>query len=206
MMLVVLAVTSASIYLAENNLRSNQRKNLDAQFQNQLRSFLAGQEAQSNAIAEKCRGVARSVRLRAALEERDVDDLYANALTELQDVFDPTNSDADGESRDARASFFRFFDAQGADLSPGEHPAGYLEQRSLEATLAPMGRVLGRADEQSIGFIALARGSRPAVLRQVVLTKIRDWNGRVLGALVIGFPLTELNTQEEQSGSTIKNG
>jgi signal transduction histidine kinase len=206
MMLVVLAVTSATIYLAENNLRSNQHKILDAQFQNQLRSFLAVQDTQSNAIAEKCRAVARSVRLRAALEERDVDDLYANALTELQDVFDPTNSDTDDESRDARASFFRFFDAQGAVLSPGDHPAGFLEQRSLEATLAPMGRVLNRADEQSIGFIPLARGSRPAVLRQVVLTKIRDWNDRVVGALVIGFPLSELNAQEEPSGNAIKSG
>src|ERR1043166_7273404 len=123
MMLVVLAVTSATIYLAENNLRSNQHKILDAQFQNQLRSFLAVQDTQSNAIAEKCRAVARSVRLRAALEERDVDDLYANALTELQDVFDPTNSDTDDESPGANASFFRFFDAQGAVLSPGDKPA-----------------------------------------------------------------------------------
>ena len=33
MMLVVLAVTSATLYLAGNNLRANQQKNLDTQFQ-----------------------------------------------------------------------------------------------------------------------------------------------------------------------------
>ena len=66
MMLVVLAVTSATLYLAENNLRANQQKNLDTQFQNQLRSFLAVQDMQASAITERCRALSHSVRLRAA--------------------------------------------------------------------------------------------------------------------------------------------
>jgi hypothetical protein len=109
MMLVVLSVTGATLYVAENNLRANQQRLLDVQFQNQVRGFLALQEAQSYAITERCRAVSRSVRLRAALEERDVDNLYRNALTELQGIFD----DAAGtfehdETHSIRASFFRF--------------------------------------------------------------------------------------------------
>src|ERR1700730_3383646 len=88
MMLVVLAVTTATVYLAEENQRTNHQRALDAQFQNQVQSFLKIQEAQSEAITEKCRGLSHAVRLRAALEERDVDDLYRNAVTELGEILD----------------------------------------------------------------------------------------------------------------------
>src|SRR5205807_8574661 len=92
MMLIVLAITGATVYIAENNLRANQQRLLNAQFQNQLRSFLAVQDLRSGAIAEKCRNVSHSARLRAALDEKDVDDLYRNALAELQEIFAPTQT------------------------------------------------------------------------------------------------------------------
>src|SRR5437773_2572915 len=110
MMLVVLAVTTATVYLAEKNRRSNQQQLLDAQFQNRVQSFLKIQAAQSEAITEKCLALSHSVRLRAALEERDVDDLYQNALTELEEMLDRTGASPDA----TRASFFRFFDGAGA--------------------------------------------------------------------------------------------
>ena len=83
-MFVVLGVTVAAVYLAEENRRANHQQALDAQFQNQVQSFLKIQEAQSEAITEKCRVLSHAVRVRAALEERDVDDMYQNALTELE--------------------------------------------------------------------------------------------------------------------------
>ena len=88
MMLVVLAVTTATVYLAEKNRRANHQQLLDAQFQNRVQSFLKIQEAQSEVITEKCLALSHAVRLRAALEERDVDDLYRNALTELEGILD----------------------------------------------------------------------------------------------------------------------
>jgi signal transduction histidine kinase len=207
MMLVVLAVTSATLYIAENNLRANHQRALDAQFQNQLRSFLTVQDVQSSAIAERCRALSHSVRLRAALEERDADDLYRNARTELQGIFDGNVAAPEQQPHSVRASFFRFFDADGATLPPGEHPAGLVDQPSLHEALMPMGRLLRDVEEQSVGFIALARGNRPTALCEVVLTKIRDWNGKVLGALVLGFPISAINTpQPESGGSTIKGG
>ena len=103
MMLVVFAVTTTTVYLAEKNRRANQRQLLDAQFQNRVQSFLKIQAAQSEAITEKCLALSHSVRLRAALEERDVDDLYQNALTELEEMLDRTGASPDA----TRASFFR---------------------------------------------------------------------------------------------------
>ncbi|HZE57428.1 MAG TPA: ATP-binding protein [Chthoniobacterales bacterium] len=202
MMLVVLAVTTATVYLAEKNRRSNQQQLLDAQFQNRVQSFLKIQAAQSEAITEKCLALSHSVRLRAALEERDVDDLYQNALTELEEMLDRTGASPDA----TRASFFRFFDGDGLILSPENHPAGLTDQPALQEALSRMAKGLREDDEQAVGFIALARGNRPSALRRIVLTKIRGPNGKMLGALVVGFPLTNLEDTEVDRAGAIQSG
>ena len=206
MMLVVLAVTTATVYLAEENRRANHQRALDAQFQNQVQSFLKIQEAQSEAITEKCRALSHAVRLRAALEERDVDDLYRNALTELEGMLDHSGTTSENAPDVVRASFFRFLDAEGAILPPENHPAGLTDQPSLHEALSTMGKVLREDDEQAVGYIALARGNQPTALRQVVLTKIRDPNGRNLGTLVVGFPIGHLQDPEIDRAGAIKSG
>jgi signal transduction histidine kinase len=202
MMLVVLAVTTATVYLAEKNRRSNQQQLLDAQFQNRVQSFLKIQAAQSEAITEKCLALSHSVRLRAALEERDVDDLYQNALTELEEMLNRTGASPDA----TRASFFRFFDGEGLILSPESYPAGLTDQPALQEALSRMAKGLREDDEQAVGFIALARGNRPSALRKIVLTKIRGPNSKMLGALVVGFPLTNLEDTEVDRAGVIQSG
>jgi len=205
MMLVVAAVTGITLYLAEKNLRATHQEALDAQFQNQVRSFLAVQKARSGAIAEKCRELSHSVRLRAALEEKDFDDLYRNAITELQGVF-AASDEGDLDPDVVRASFFRFFDATGAIIPPGKHPAGLPDQEKLDDALAPMAKGLRDLNEQNLAFVALGRGNLPRLLREVVLTKIRDWKGRNLGALVLGFPISHLEKDEGDLDTSINIG
>lgn len=206
MMLVVLAVTTATVYLAAENQRTNHQRALDAQFQNQVQSFLKIQEAQSEAIAEKCRALSHAVRLRAALEERDVDDLYRNALTELGSILEQPGALPENPPDILRASFFRFLDAKGTILPPEKHPAGLTEQSSLHEALSTMGKGLRENDEQVVGYIALSRGNQPSALREVVLTKIRDGGGRNLGTLVVGFPIGRLQDSEINHPGAIKSG
>ena len=206
MMLVVLGVTTATVYLAEKNRRANQQQLLDAQFKNRVQSFLKIQEAQSEIITEKCMALSHAVRLRAALEERDVDDLYQNALTELEGILEHSGASPENAADVPRASFFRFFDGDGIILPPEHHPAGLTDQPSLQESLSSMGRLLRPEDDQAVGFIALARGNRPAALRKVVLTKFRDPNGRSLGALVVGFPISLFEDTENDRAGAIKSG
>lgn len=204
MMLVVLAVTTATVYLAEKNRRANQQQVLDAQFQSRVQSFLKIQEAQSEIITEKCLAISHAVRLRAALEERDVDDLYQNALTELEGILDRSGTSTENAPDLTRASFFRFLDADGLVLPPERHPAGLTDQASLDESLSSLGKMLRPEDDQAVGFIALARGNRPTALRKVVLTQIRAPSGRGLGALVVGFPISHL--EDTESDRAIKSG
>ena len=206
MMLVVLAVTTATVYLAEKNRRTNHQQLLDAQFQNRVQSFLKIQEAQSEIITEKCLALSHAVRLRAALEERDVDDLYRNALTELEGMLEHSDSSTENAPDVMRVSFFRFFDADGLILPPENHPAGLTNQPSLQEALSSMGKVLREEDEQAVGFISSARGNRLTALRKVVLTKIRAQNSKSLGALVVGFPISHLEDTESDRAGAIKSG
>jgi len=206
MMLVVLAVTIAAVYLAEKNRRANHQRTLDAQFENQVQSFLKVQETQSAAIAEKCGRLSRAVRLRAALEERDVDDVYRNALTELESILDHSNGSSEESPDVVRASFFRFLDAQGKILEPNDHPVGLTDQPSLDDALSTMGKVLREDDEQAVGYIALARANQSMALRQVVLTKIRNVYGGNLGTLVVGFPIGHLEDSTTDNTGVIKSG
>src|ERR1700704_269282 len=204
MMLVVLAVTTATVYLAEKNRRTNQQQVLDAQFQSRVQSFLKIQEAQSDIITEKCLAISHAVRLRAALEERDIDDLYQNALTELEGMLDHPGTSTENATDLTRASFFRFLDADGLVLPPERHPAGLTDLPSLDESLSSLGKTLRPEDDQAVGFIALARGNRPTALRKVVLTPIRDPGGRSLGALAVGFPINHF--EDTENDRAIKSG
>ena len=203
-MLVVLVVTGATLYLAERNAQARYQEGLDAQFQDQMRLFTALQDARRQAITEKCRALSHSVRLRAALEEEDVEDLYRNALTELGGILNAKSSSPDKVDPEIpRASFFRFLDAHGSVLSPRQLPA---DQENLDQTLELMSRALHNVKEQTVGYIALNQGSDLTALREVVLTKVLDWNGKELGALVLGFPVRHISPADATQSGDFNSG
>ena len=207
MMLVVAVVTSATVYIAGNNFRSNQQRVLDRQFQDQVRAFEALQEARSNAITEKCRALSQSVRLRAALEEHDTEDLYQNALTELQSILGRSANNAITDRKnEIRADFFRFFDSNGALLDPGPDLVDAAGDIPFKEALAPVAVAVRNLANQGVGFIAVGTGDRPSALRHVVITKIGDWNGKALGALIIGFPIENMRGPKDATGREIESG
>ena len=201
MMLVVVAVTSVTLYLAGNNLRAKQQEKLEAQFQNEVRSYLGLQDTRLSGINEKCRVFSHSVRIRAALEERDIDDLYRNALTELRDVLAPPNDGPSTSTGTIRASFVRFLDPTRAVLSPGDQPIRIVDQPGVDSALERAGAALRSDSQQSSGLIALNSERQLSALRQIVVTKIIDWDGAELGALVLGFPVQDLQVGDENPKS-----
>jgi signal transduction histidine kinase len=192
LILLVVVVTGTTIYLTERNAQGRYQEALDAKFQEQMRLFSGLQDARRRAILDKCRAVSHSVRLQAALEEEDVEDLYRNALTELQGIYHPGTSTGEGtETQGTRALFFRFVDANGSILPPGEFRAGHLSEESLDDALAPIAETLRNLEYQTVGYIAVSQEGGLTALREVVLTKVLDWDGKNLGGLILGFGVRE---------------
>src|SRR5258708_1711944 len=112
MMIVVVAITALALYFAQRAAEANVERDLQHQFQSQLGFLLGAQETRLAAIAERCRVLAKAVRIRAALEEDDHEDLYRNAAVELRDVLeDRGDESASPDAGSLRAEFFRFLDA-----------------------------------------------------------------------------------------------
>jgi signal transduction histidine kinase len=205
LMLMVVTVSGATLYLAERNVQARYQESLDVQFQSQMRVFAAMQDARLGLIMGKCRTLSHSVRVRAALEERDVEDLYQNALTELQGIFGGV-AQGKNDADTSRASFCRFLDAKGNILPPEQFSAGQVDSQSLDEILAPAGKNLRNIGEQTVGYVALGHGSEFSALREVVVTKVLDWEGKDLGALILGFAVPNITGVDAQPNGAINAG
>ena len=205
LMLIVVTVTGSTLYMAERNVQARYQESLDVQFQAQMRLFAALQDTRLGVIMGKCRTLSHSVRVRAALEERDVEDLYQNALTELQGIFGGV-AEAKNDNDTSHAAFCRFLDADGAILPPEQFSAGVVDRELLEQVLAPTSKMLRKIEEQTVGYIAPANGDELSDLREVVVTKVLDWDGKNLGALVLGFAVPNITTLDSERHDPITAG
>ena len=190
MMLVVAAATGATLVVLQRGVEATYRRIAEERFASDVRAFAALDAARLGAVRSRCLELARSVRLIAAVGERDAALLYRIAVDELRDVLRPA-ADGPGE-RPAR--FFRFVGADGVVVAPpddriaaGERP----EDAGWEGYVAAVTRGLTAAEPQRTGYLAPVIGGRP-VLREAVVTRIVDPVGeRPLGALVLLFPVED---------------
>lgn len=195
MMLVVLVVTAATLFFASRSLYEQQTRILGTQFQANVRSSAEAERVRMAAVQEKCRILARSVRLRAALEEHDDEDLYRNAATELRDLL----ATRDSLPGDRRASFVRLIGVDGKVISPCDQEVGLTDLPALNERVAELAKETLRAsDFQASGFVRVQEARVLSALQHVVLTRLLDWNGDELGILALGFPIADLGTSSQE--------
>jgi class 3 adenylate cyclase len=190
MLLVVLAVTGATLLVIQRNVEATYRRLFQERFASDVDFFTALRSARLAVVKTRCLGLARSVRLIAAIGEHDSALLYTIALDELRDLLRPPP-----EASGARpATFFRFVTAEGAVLEPADERAGLAagaRPARWEDQVARVGRALAGPEVQQIGYLAPEIRGQPA-LQEAVVTRIVDPVGeRRLGALVIGFPVDD---------------
>ena len=188
-MLIVFAVTALVLVVARRTAEAGVQEQLQREFQGEFAALFAVQETRRAAVTERCRTLARAVRIRAALEENDVKDLYANGAVELRDLL------AGGAG--PRAEFFRFLDAQGAVLSPPAAAAPEPWETQLAMTAVP--------DGQQVGYVVAKTAEGTEALREIIATPIVATDtGEVIGALVLGFEAGAFGGRP--GGPEIKNG
>ena len=86
MMLVVGGVSGVTLYITEKKVQEGYEKVFKEKLESQITYLPKEQGARLNAIREECQKLARSVRLKAALEEADADNLYKVVRDELKVV------------------------------------------------------------------------------------------------------------------------
>ena len=86
MMLVVGAMTSLGLFLAERKVAIEARLDLLQDFRNELAALHGAQEVRNAVLAERARVLVQRARIHAALEDNALDLLYPSATDELRDV------------------------------------------------------------------------------------------------------------------------
>jgi signal transduction histidine kinase/CheY-like chemotaxis protein len=197
-MLLVLGITGAVLVFAQRQVAADAERELKHEFGGDLVALHSTQKVRLAVLAERCRAMANSVRIRAALEESDAADLYRNAGIELRDILMDGETRSETEPTTLRAKFYRFLDATGAVITPPQTDAAVAPWESQLATP-------GMFEEQQTGYIVTKREAGHEELSEVIATPIVATNtGEVIGAMVLGFEPIELGDRRDEAG--LKSG
>jgi PAS domain S-box-containing protein len=181
--LVVFSVTVLALYYAQWTQQVAYQRNFQDKFQSRLGYLLGLQEARQDEVSQQCRSLAKSVRIQAALEEQDMEDLYAIAKIELGDVLDDGSGKLSNRpGTPPRATFFRFLTADGKLL---QQPGAASNPEPWDAQL--LAASIGTGSQQ-IGYLAITDAKGEPEISEVVATPILGMDGERLAALVLGFP------------------
>ncbi len=198
MMLMVVAMTSLGLFLAERKVAIEAERDLIQDFRNELATLHGVQAMRKSALAERCVDLVKRPRIHAALEDDALDLLYPSARTELRDLVEMEDGRPSSNPRDQmHAKFYRFLDSRGAVISP-PHPTevGELrpaEEQSLTIPSLPPGEQLGYLPREAAG--------QPTVVDELVVMPIfSNQSGQPIGALVLGFKPVEFGRDRSEKG------
>ncbi|MGY8652772.1 MAG: adenylate/guanylate cyclase domain-containing protein [Verrucomicrobiia bacterium] len=201
MMLIVVGVTGATLYVAQDRMRASHERLSNAQFKSQVDLFSSMRDARLVRIREKCSELVRSVRVAAALEEEDLETLYLVAFDELAEVLRQRTGT---RSMGRPARLVRFIDTEGKELPP---PKGQSTSRKrgngigvesmfateeLKAAFAQVAKAMeGEGEAQKIGYVERVIGARSMIMEVIVTKVILRADDEYMGALVVGFPAAD---------------
>jgi len=191
-MLLVTLLTLLALYLGQRSLAENFEEDLQREFHGELAAIDRAQELRRVALVERCRGLVRRPRIRAAFEDDALDLLYPNAADELRDLIGRLDEPRPPVPvRALNAQFYRFLDRNGKVIPPPdafERAVGDLTPEE-EARLA----LRGLSEVPQIGYLARhGAGDAPAVSEIIAMPIISLDTGELLAALVLGFEPPEI--------------
>ncbi len=201
MMLVVGALTSLGIFIAQRRAAQDAREDLQRDFELELASLHRLQDLRYAAVADRSRSLVRNARIHAALEDNALDLLYPSAAEELRDLMERGGPPRAEPADSLHAHFFRFLDGRGAVIAPPPGPAaGELlpnEQRLLAQKNVPR--------TMQTGYLhRLDPAGRPTIDELIAVPIRSTETNEVIAALVLGFtPVAALSHGPEtgmQSG------
>jgi class 3 adenylate cyclase len=206
MMLVVVLVTAATLVATQHKVQDTYDRLFQDQFEAQVNTFSARQEARLSVIRDRCELAAGNVRLRSAIEEEsDPAEIYSKAADEIRLAgfyslpstprFDRSEASAKRKTKTLGEPFVRLLDREGKVIHPpdaGEESA----RQKVERQLRFMRGAVRRLEEQQVGYVTRETANGKSQLLEVVVTPIALPDGHKVGALIVGFPLSDLELGE----------
>ncbi len=184
MMLVVAALTTLGLYIAQRHVAEEAENQLQREFSAALERIESARATRTAALAERCALLVRRARIHAAIEDDALDLLYPNARDELQDLMAPTGTGL-------HAKFYRFLDQRGA-LIPGSNVRDIGPLTAEEAARLVLPRA--PAAPQS-GYLPRATPEGDAFDHFITTPILSMTTGQPIAALAVGFA-APLNTAE----------
>lgn len=195
LMLVVAALTSLGIYVAQRRAAEDAQAGLQRDFELELASLHRLQDLRNAAVADRSTSLARNARIHAALEDNALDLLYPSAREELRDLMDKA-----GGADALHARFYRFLDGHGAVIAPPTKDAGALLPNE-EAQLAQN----GVPQSLQAGYLVRDDEIGGPTVDEMIAVPIRSTEtNEVIAALVLGFRSVEATAHG--AGTGMKSG
>ncbi|MBL9210754.1 MAG: HAMP domain-containing histidine kinase [Opitutaceae bacterium] len=199
-MLLVTLLTLLALYLAQSSLAENFEEDLQREFQGELAAIDRTQELRRVALVERCRGLVRRPRIRAAFEDDALDLLYPNAADELRDLVGRLDQPRPpGPPPALNAQFYRFLDRNGKVIRPpagSERAVGILTPGEESRLALP-----GLSEGPQIGYLVReGKGESPALSEIIAMPIISLDTGELLAALVLGFEPPEFVGRDTHAG------
>jgi signal transduction histidine kinase len=196
MMLVVSALTSLGIYVAQRRAAEDAQADLQRDFELELASLHRLQDLRNAAVADRSKALALNARIHAALEDNALDLLYPSAREELRDLMGEGEPGRSDPADALHARFYRFLDSQGAVLVPPSGGAGELSPNE-EARLA-QSRV---PQTMQTGYLARRDEKGHPAVDEMIAVPIRSTEtNEVIAGLVLAFKPVEAVPHGESIG------
>lgn len=200
MVFLVVAITATTLFITENLVRSSYERHFQQSFRFQIDLFLQQREARLEPIRERVAAAAASTRVLAAMEnagqehpdQRDIDDLYQNALDQLSEVMASAPTGPTNKS----VGLYFFLNPKGEVLYPGAQvklPFSLTGLRRITPKVEAVGAAVNRGNSAQIGYLAPDDLSGSVPLLEMVFTPIVDQIGHQKpGVLAVGFPVPSI--------------
>lgn len=196
MMLVVSALTSLGIYVAQRRAAADAKTDLQRDFELELAALHRLQGLRNAAVDDRSTALARNARIHAALEDNALDLLYPSAQEELRDLMENLDSGNEEPADVLQARFYRFLDSHGAVIVPPTRDAGHLlpdEQAQLAQNGVPQ--------TMQTGYLARHDGTDGPTIDEMIAVPIRSTETNdVIAALVLGFKPVEVIAHSGATG------
>jgi class 3 adenylate cyclase len=230
MMLVVGAITGATLLATQRKVQNAYEEIFEEQFRNQIGYFAQLQELRLANTRERSLQFAKSPRVQSAMEaylsaqralkkednseNREEAEVTAKILIQninalifprIQEGIRPELPPAFASIVDETGAVIRT-DGSETPPRPGPRRGPSRSRRDLDVQLSDLSLALKGAAQQQTGYLAPHTGTN-SELHEVILTKILDaGDGHLLGALVLGFRISDFAERSLSEMSQIQSG